>query len=94
MTLLKQSMNRSSSYLVSYLDPAFMTLMKDPDQRKEEQWDKTAQEQNRWNFFRMLGYGDIGGPVLSAAEEYSLHSRYLAKANSLNLSDIAEMKIV
>ncbi|XP_019165642.1 PREDICTED: ganglioside-induced differentiation-associated protein 2-like isoform X3 [Ipomoea nil] len=85
---------RSSSYLVSYLDPAFMSLMKDPDQRKEELWEKTAQEQNSWNFFRMLGYGDIGGPVLSAAEEYSLHSRYLAKANSLNLSDIAETKIV
>nr|GMD84595.1 protein GDAP2 homolog [Ipomoea batatas]GMD85544.1 protein GDAP2 homolog [Ipomoea batatas] len=85
---------RSSSNLVSYLDPAFMSVMKDPDQRKEEQWEKTAQEQNRWNFLRMLGYGDIGGPVLSAAEEYSLHSRYLAKANSLNFSDIAETKIV
>ncbi|XP_031131612.1 protein GDAP2 homolog isoform X2 [Ipomoea triloba] len=87
-------LTRSSSNLVSYLDPAFMSVMKDPDQRKEEQWEKTAQEQNRWNFLRMLGYGDIGGPVLSAAEEYSLHSRYLAKANSLNLSDIAETKIV
>jgi hypothetical protein len=42
----------------------------------------------------MLGFGDLGGPPLSAAEEYSLHSRYLAKANSLNLSEIAEMKIV
>ncbi|CAA2995013.1 Hypothetical predicted protein [Olea europaea subsp. europaea] len=42
----------------------------------------------------MLGYGDFGVPPLSAAEEYSLHSRYLAKANSLNLSEIAEMKIV
>ncbi|KAL0336470.1 UNVERIFIED_CONTAM: Ganglioside-induced differentiation-associated protein 2 [Sesamum radiatum] len=45
-------------------------------------------------FAKMLGYGDLGGPPLSAAEEYSLHSRYLAKANSLNLSEIAEMKIV
>ncbi|CAH1430594.1 unnamed protein product [Lactuca virosa] len=38
----------------------------------------------------MLGFGDLGGLKLSVAEEYSLHSRYLAKANSLNLSEIAE----
>ncbi|XP_027100223.1 protein GDAP2 homolog [Coffea eugenioides] len=85
---------RSSSYLDSYLDPAFMSLIKDPDQRRKEQWEKTAQAQSGWNCCKMLGYGDLGGPPLSAAEEYSLHSRYLAKANSLNLSEIAEMKIV
>lgn len=71
-----------------------MSLMKDPDQRRKEQWDKAAQAQSAWNFAKILGYGDLGGPTLSAAEEYSLHSRYLAKANSLNLSDIAEMRIV
>ncbi|XP_042021956.1 protein GDAP2 homolog isoform X1 [Salvia splendens] len=85
---------RDSSYLESYLDPAFMSLIKDPDQRRREQWEKSAQARNGWSFAKMLGYGDIGSPPLSAAEEYSLHSRYLAKANSLNLSDIAEMKIV
>lgn len=78
----------------SYLDPAFMSLIKDPDQRRKEQWEKTAQAQSGWNCAKMLGFGDLGGPPLSAAEEYSLHSRYLAKANSLNLSEIAEMKIV
>ncbi|KAK6133751.1 hypothetical protein DH2020_032462 [Rehmannia glutinosa] len=83
-----------SSYLDSYLDPAFMSLIKDPDQRRREQWEKAAQARNSWNFAKIFGYGDLGGPPLSAAEEYSLHSRYLAKANSLNLSDIAEMKIV
>ncbi|KAL9421150.1 hypothetical protein AB3S75_038668 [Citrus x aurantiifolia] len=85
---------RNSSYLDSYLDPAFMSLIKDPDQRRKEQWEKTAQAQSGWNCAKMLGFGDLGGPALSAAEEYSLHSRYLAKANSLNLSEIAEMKIV
>ncbi|KAI3710417.1 hypothetical protein L2E82_40197 [Cichorium intybus] len=40
----------------------------------------------------MLGFGDLVRPKLSAAEEYSLYSRYLAKANSLNLSEIAQMK--
>ncbi|GAY36761.1 hypothetical protein CUMW_024350 [Citrus unshiu] len=84
----------NSSYLDSYLDPAFMSLIKDPDQRRKEQWEKTAQAQSGWNCAKMLGFGDLGGPPLSAAEEYSLHSRYLAKANSLNLSEIAEMKIV
>ncbi|PRQ40695.1 putative CRAL-TRIO lipid binding domain, Macro domain-containing protein [Rosa chinensis] len=85
---------RNSSHLDSYLDPAFMSLIKDPDQRRREQWEKTAQAQSGWNCAKMLGFGDLGGPPLSAAEEYSLHSRYLAKANSLNLSEIAEMKIV
>uniref|UniRef100_A0A2P2M6Q1 Protein GDAP2 homolog isoform X2 n=1 Tax=Rhizophora mucronata TaxID=61149 RepID=A0A2P2M6Q1_RHIMU len=85
---------RNSSYLDSYLDPAFMSLIKDPDQRRMEQWEKTAQARSRWNCAKMLGFGDLGGPPLSAAEEYSLHCRYLTKANSLNLSEIAEMKIV
>uniref|UniRef100_A0A2N9J659 Macro domain-containing protein n=1 Tax=Fagus sylvatica TaxID=28930 RepID=A0A2N9J659_FAGSY len=85
---------RNSSHLDSYLDPAFMSLIKDPDQRRKEQWEKTAQAQRGWNCAKMLGFGDLGGPPLSVAEEYSLHSRYLAKANSLNLSEIAEMKIV
>ncbi|KZV14625.1 hypothetical protein F511_41956 [Dorcoceras hygrometricum] len=85
---------QNSSYLDSYLDPAFMSLIKDPDQRRREQWQKAAQARSGWNLAKMLGYGDLGGPPLSAAEEYSLHSRYLAKANSINLSDIAEMKIV
>ncbi|XP_070671139.1 uncharacterized protein [Malus domestica] len=85
---------RNSPYLDSYLDPAFMSLIKDPDQRRKEQWEKTAQAQSGWNCAKILGFGDLGGPPLSAAEEYSLHSRYLAKANSLNLSELAEMKIV
>ncbi|KAL1365818.1 hypothetical protein HN51_013784 [Arachis hypogaea] len=85
---------RNSSYLDSFLDPAFMSLIKDPDQRRLEQWEKTAEAQRGWNCTKLLGYGDLGGPPLSAAEEYSLHSRYLSKANSLNLSEIAEMKIV
>ncbi|XP_024994513.1 protein GDAP2 homolog isoform X1 [Cynara cardunculus var. scolymus] len=85
---------RDSSSLDSYLDPAFMSLIKDPDQRRKEQWEKTAQAQNGFKFAKILGFGNLGGPPLSAAEEYSLHSRYLAKANSLNLSEIAEMKIV
>ncbi|GMI87420.1 hypothetical protein like AT1G69340 [Hibiscus trionum] len=85
---------RNSSYLDTYLDPAFMSLMKDPDQRRQEQWEKTAQARGGWNFAKMFGFGELGGPPLSAAEEYSLHSRYLAKANSLNLSEIAEMKIL
>ncbi|KAB1208077.1 hypothetical protein CJ030_MR7G002999 [Morella rubra] len=84
----------NSAYLDSFLDPAFMSLIKDPDQRRKEQWEKTAQAQKGWNCAKMLGFGDLGGPPLSAAEEYSLHSRYLAKANSFNLSEIAEMKIV
>ncbi|KAJ4973216.1 hypothetical protein NE237_006390 [Protea cynaroides] len=86
--------DKNSSYLESYLDPAFMSIIKDPDQRRKEQWEKAAQAQSSFNCAKLLGFGDIGGPPLSAAEEFSLHSRYLAKANSLNLSEITKMKIV
>ncbi|XP_076948430.1 uncharacterized protein LOC143620675 [Bidens hawaiensis] len=85
---------RNSSYLDSYLDPAFMSLIKDPDQRHKERSEKTVQSQNGFSFAKLLGFGDVGGPALSATEEYSLHSRYLSKASSLSLSEIAEMKIV
>ncbi|XP_008785270.2 protein GDAP2 homolog isoform X1 [Phoenix dactylifera] len=85
---------RNSFKLDSYLDPAFMSLIKDPDQRSRDQWEKVAQAQSGFNCAKLLGFGDLGGPPLSAAEEYSLHSRYLSKANSLNLSEIGEMKIV
>ncbi|KAL8533689.1 hypothetical protein ACS0TY_009909 [Phlomoides rotata] len=84
----------NSSFLASYLDPAFMSLIQDPDQRRLEQWEKAAEARSGWDLAKMLGYGNLGGPPLSAAEEYSLHSRYLAKANSLSLSEIAEMRIV
>ncbi|KAM0949271.1 putative CRAL-TRIO lipid binding domain, Macro domain, CRAL-TRIO lipid binding domain superfamily [Dioscorea sansibarensis] len=85
---------KKSFQLDAYLDPAFMSLIKDPDQQRKEQWEKAAQAKGGLNCAKLLGFGDLGGPPLSAAEEYSLHSRYLAKANSLNLSEIAEMKIV
>ncbi|KAL0327138.1 UNVERIFIED_CONTAM: protein GDAP2 [Sesamum angustifolium] len=62
-------LSRDSSYLDSYLDPAFMSLIKDPDQRRTEQWEKAAEARNGWNYARMLGYGDLGGPPLSAAED-------------------------
>ncbi|KAK1296690.1 hypothetical protein QJS10_CPB15g01342 [Acorus calamus] len=86
--------SKNSFHLDSYLDPAFMSLIKDPDQRRMEQLERAAQMQSGWNCAKFLGFGDLGGPPLSAAEEYSLHARYIAKANSLNLSEIAEMKIV
>ncbi|ONL93712.1 Appr-1-p processing enzyme family protein [Zea mays] len=84
---------RNSFKLDSYLDPAFMSIIKDPDLRRKEQWEK-SQANKGLNLANMLGFGDLGSPPLSAAEEYSLHSRYLAKANSMNLSDVAEMKII
>ncbi|KAK1652909.1 hypothetical protein QYE76_070714 [Lolium multiflorum] len=85
---------RRNSKMDSYLDPTFMSIIKDPDLRRKEQWEKSAQAKKGFNCAKLLGLGDLGGPALSAAEEYSLHSRYLAKANSLNLSEIAEMKII
>lgn len=85
---------RNSSHLASYLDPAFMSISKDPDQRRKEQWDKNVEVQRGWNWAKFLGFGDLAGPSLTPSEEYTLHSSYLSKAISLNLSDIADMKIV
>ncbi|CAN0923555.1 Protein GDAP2 homolog [Linum grandiflorum] len=85
---------RNSEYFETYLDPAFMSLIKDPDQRRREQWEKSVQAQSGFNPAKLLGLGDLVGPPLSVADEYSLHSRYLAKAKSLNLSEIADMKII
>ncbi|KAI3679444.1 hypothetical protein L2E82_51355 [Cichorium intybus] len=50
-------------------DPAFMSIIKDPDQRRKEQWERTARAQNGFNFAKMLGFGNLGGPKLYAAEE-------------------------
>jgi hypothetical protein len=55
---------------------------------------KIAQANKGINFANLLRFSDLGSPPLSAAEEYLLHSQYLAKANSMNLSDIAEIKIM
>uniref|UniRef100_A0A1D1XMC2 Protein GDAP2 n=1 Tax=Anthurium amnicola TaxID=1678845 RepID=A0A1D1XMC2_9ARAE len=88
------TMRRTSFHFDSYLDPAFLSLIKDPDQQRIEQWEKASQAQSGFNCAKLLGFGDLGGPPLTAAQEYSLHARYLSKANSLNLSEIAEMKIV
>jgi hypothetical protein len=51
-----------------------LSLIKDPDLRRKEQWEKSSQAQKGFNYARLLGYGDLGCPSLSAAEEYSLHS--------------------
>eukprot|EP01018_Ginkgo_biloba_P036517 Gb_02659 [translate_table: standard] len=91
---LALTIRRNSSYIDSLVDPSFMSLSKDPDQRRKEQWEKVAQAQAGWSCAKWLGLGDLGGPPLSAAEEYSLHARYLARANAVNLTEVAEMKIV
>ncbi|MBA0746497.1 hypothetical protein Gogos_009008 [Gossypium gossypioides] len=56
---------RNSSYLDTYLDPAFMSLIKDPDQRRQEQWEKTSQAQGGWNCANYRGGVDSEGrPVM------------------------------
>ena len=71
-----------------------MTMMKDPDQRRKEQWERVAQAQAGWTWAKWFGLGNIGGPPLTVAEEDSLHARYLARSNAVNLTEIAEMKIL
>lgn len=80
--------------LDSVIDPLFMTMTKDPDERRKEQWERVAQAQAGWTWAKWLGLGSIGGPPLTVAEENSLHARYLARANAVNLTEVAEMKIL
>lgn len=71
-----------------------MSMTRDPDQRRKEQWEKAAQAQAGWAWSRYIGLGALGGPALTASEEDSLHSRFLARANAVNVTEVAEMKIV
>lgn len=90
---LQVAFTRSLS-LSSLIDPLFMTMTKDPDQRRKEQWERVAHAQAGWTWAKWLGLGNIGGPPLTMAEEDSLHARYFARSNAVNLSEIAEMKIL
>ncbi|GAU39779.1 hypothetical protein TSUD_220230 [Trifolium subterraneum] len=36
-----------------------MSLIKYPDERRLEQWEKTVQAQRGWNFANFLGFGDL-----------------------------------
>ncbi|KAG0581322.1 hypothetical protein KC19_4G242700 [Ceratodon purpureus] len=76
------------------VDPAFMSMTRDPDQRRKEQWEKAAQAQAGWAWGRWLGLGGLGTPALSPTEQDSLHGRFLARANAVNLTEVAEMKIL
>ena len=76
------------------VDPAFMSMTRDPDQRRKEQWEKAAQAQAGWAWGRWLGLGGLGAPALSPTEQDSLHGRFLARANAVNLTEVAEMKIL
>lgn len=88
-----QSGLRSES-LEALVDPVFMAMMRDPDQRRQEQWERAALAQAGWGWARLIGLGGLGGPPLTSAEEDSLHSRFLARALSSDLHEIAEMKIL
>lgn len=85
--------NRGES-IDGLVDPAFMSMTRDPDQRRKEQWEKAAQAQAGWAWGRLVGLGGIGAPALSATEQNSLHGRFLARANAVNLAEVAEMKIL
>ncbi len=71
-----------------------MSMIRDPDQRRKEQWEKAAQAQAGWAWGKWVGLGGIGAPALSVPEQNSLHARFLARSNALNLMEVAEMKIL
>ena len=74
------------------MDPVFMAMMRDPDLRRQEQWERAAAAQAGSTVAQWLGFRGLGGAPLTPAEEDSLHARYLARASALALTDIAETK--
>eukprot|EP00850_Spirogloea_muscicola_P006645 SM000032S12029 [mRNA] locus=s32:17033:21119:- [translate_table: standard] len=96
-SIFRQASGNSSSRLESIdslTDPMFTAMIRDPDQRRKEQWEKAAQARGDWSLPSLLGLGSIGRQQLTGVEEDSLHSRYMAKANALDFTEIAEMKIL
>ncbi|KAL3695427.1 hypothetical protein R1sor_009503 [Riccia sorocarpa] len=89
----RTSIKRAES-LDELVDPGFMSMTRDPDQRRKEQWERSVQAQAGWGWTRWIGFGGLGTPALSAAEEDSLHARFLARANAVSLTEVAEMKIL
>ncbi|GKC01235.1 protein GDAP2 [Tanacetum coccineum] len=57
--------DRNSLCLETYLDLTFMSIIKDPNQRRQEQWEKTGRAQNGFKFAKLLGFGDRGGATIS-----------------------------
>lgn len=80
--------------LDALIDPMFISMSRDPDQRRKEQWERAAQARAGWGWGKWLGLGGVGSAPLAPAEEDSLHARYLARANAVNLTEAAEMKIM
>ncbi|GBG81714.1 hypothetical protein CBR_g32706 [Chara braunii] len=79
----------------SLVDPTFIAMLRDPDSRRKEQMERAAQLNSAWQRWGgLIGLSAFGSPPLSVVEEEALHARYLARANAVNLSDVAEMKIV
>eukprot|EP00850_Spirogloea_muscicola_P015672 SM000122S25779 [mRNA] locus=s122:194125:198208:- [translate_table: standard] len=95
-SIFRQASGNSSRLesIDSLTDPMFTAMIRDPDQRRKEQWDKAAQARADWSLPSLLGLGSIGRQQLTAVEEDSLHSRYMTKANALDFTEIAEMKIL
>ncbi|GJP29445.1 hypothetical protein CLOM_g16706 [Closterium sp. NIES-68] len=83
----------------SLLDPAFISMAKDPDQRRVEQREHavaSAQTGWIWLWARCLGLdlGDTVVSLLTAGEQLALHGRYLARAEKLDLSEVQDMRIM
>ncbi|CAI5963715.1 unnamed protein product [Closterium sp. NIES-64] len=89
----------SSAFDDSLLDPAFISMAKDPDQRRVEQREHavaSAQTGWIWLWARCLGLdlGDTVVSLLTAGEQLALHGRYLARAEKLDLTEVQDMRIM
>ncbi|GJR58909.1 hypothetical protein Tco_1501071 [Tanacetum coccineum] len=79
----------------SYLDPAFMSIFKDPDERRQEQWEKTARAQNGFNFAKLLGFGDleVDSTLFFVTSQEPYEGGVLFKGNLLGSAAVSYEKI-
>ncbi|MCO5575905.1 hypothetical protein L7F22_029712 [Adiantum nelumboides] len=79
---------RTSSRLEgSLLDSSFLCMTEDPDERREQQWERAHQLHAGWMWSKWTGHSR--GHI-----DTSFHSRFLARAKAVDLSKTAEMKIM
>ena len=72
------------------MDSSFLVMTEDPDRKREEQWAKASKVRPSWAWTKWLSRSNEHDGSL----DHFFHHRYLARAKAVNLSWIAEMKIL
>ncbi|KAI5059339.1 hypothetical protein GOP47_0026104 [Adiantum capillus-veneris] len=72
----------------SLLDSSFLCMTEDPDEGREQEWERAHKLHAGWLWSKWTGQS-LAGHIGT-----SFHSRYLARAKAVDLTKAAEMKIL